>query len=299
MKNYLKSFFERYEYPEDSVKLLLDAYDILENNAEFGEFLDRFYKEEDLGIDVITPAMKKIAADTGLHMYTVPFLYYICLSKELPKLYEAKGIDISVMWDSLWDFKYKLLECLDVHGVHGFFACGWFYDFLRAKLFKLGRLEYHIVNYNGVPVTVGGKELKAGDKFINMHIPSAKESFSAEVRYASYERAYHFFKQLTGEDIDIFGCGSWLLFGKNREILDARSNIVSFMDDFKLTKSALYENPRDDMWRIFGKYADAPAEELPRDTSLRRAYADYLMTGGAGHGSGFFRWDKEKKQPTA
>lgn len=299
MKTYLKNFFERYDYPADSVKILMGAYDVLEKNEEFCEFLDRFYKEEGLGIDVITPAMKKIAADTGLHMYTVPFLYYICLGKELPKLYEAKGIDISVMWDSLWDFKYKLLECLDVHGVPGFFACGWFYDFLRADLFKLGRMEYHIREYGGEPRIIGGKEVKKGDKYINIHIPSAKESFSAETRYASYEKAYNFFKNLTGEDIDLFGCGSWLLFGKNREILDPKSNIISFMDDFKLTKSELYEDPRDDMWRIFGKYANAPANELPRDTSLRRAYADYLATCGAGHGSGFFRWDKEKKMPVA
>ena len=49
------------------------------------------------------------------------------------------------------------------------------------------------------------------------------------------------------------------------------------------------------MWRIFGKDAGLPAEQLPRDTGLRRAYADWIQKGGnVGGGYGILFFDGEK-----
>ena len=41
-----------------------------------------------------------------------------------------------------------------------------------------------------------------------------------------------------------------------------------------------------DAWRIFGYESDLPFDQLPRDTTLRKAYADWLSAGNKG-GSGF------------
>ena len=298
MKNYLENFFKRYEYPEDSINKLLEAWCILEKNEDFMAIFDLFYKVDDLEFTDITRNLHKISDDLGVSRHTTGFLYYVALTRYLPELYKKKGIDESVMWDSLWDFKYKHDECMELHGVPGFFANGWFYEFLRARLFKLGRLEFHIITYNSDPVTINGTEIKRGDSVINIHIPSSGESFASEVRYESYHKAYHFFKDVFGKDIKLFYCHSWLLFPKNEEILGEKSNIVSFLRDFRNVKSALYDDPRDNMWRIFGKYGEAPIEDLPRDSSLRRAYADYLASGAhPGHGVGVFLWDDENRVP--
>ena len=46
-----------------------------------------------------------------------------------------------------------------------------------------------------------------------------------------------------------------------------------------------------DAWRIFGAEADRPAKELPRCTSMQRAFADFLAAGGqTGEGFGIILW---------
>ena len=299
MKNYLASFFKRYDYPEDSSIKLLEAYTVLENNDDFTALLKLFYDVDELHPIDIEHALDKVSADSGVHAYTVKFLYYVCLTKELPKLYKNKGLDESVMWDSLEDFKYKLNESLEVYGIPGFFSTSWFYSFLRARLFKLGRMQYHIIPYKGPDMPLGDTVLKSGDNIINIHIPSSGESFNKDARYASYDKAYHFFKDVIGTEVKMFICHSWLLFPKNREILGEKSNIVSFLDDFAIAEEGIYNTQRDNMWRIFGKAGnDAPINELPRDSSLRRAYADYLAAGNnPGWAKGIFMWDDVNKCP--
>ena len=294
MKNYLNSFFTRYDFPADAAEQLLSAYDVLEKNDDFMAVLKLFYDVDELNVTDIERAMDKVSADTGVHKYTVKYLYYVCLTKELPKLYAKKGISEDIMWDSLEDFRYKLDECLECYGIAGFHSTTWFYAFLRATLFKLGRMEYHIVPYKGDTVQLGGMTLKEGDRVINIHIPSAKDSFGKEARLASYRRAYRFFKDVIGTEVKVFFCHSWLLYSKNLEILPATSNVVSFIGDFKIVKDEEYKDPRSNMWRIFGKYAEGPVEELPRDNSMRRAYADFLASGQyPGCAKGVFVWDDE------
>lgn len=297
MKNYLESFFKRYDYPEAASAELLGAYDILSQNDDFNAVVKLFYDVDELRPADIERAMEKVSRDTGVHEYTVKYLYYLCLTKFLPKLYKEKGIPEEVMWDSLEDFRYKLLECLEVYGVAGFHSTSWFYGFLRATMFKLGRMEYHIIKYKGDTVTVGGQTVTNGDDIINVHIPSSGESFATDARLDSYAMAYDFFKNVIGHEVKCFFCHSWLLFPEQNNFLPEKSNVRSFMKDFKLVTSELYTEPRSNMWRIFGRYGEAPAEKLPRDTSLRRAYADYLATGAyPGWGKGVFFWDDVNKK---
>ena len=67
-----------------------------------------------------------------------------------------------------------------------------------------------------------------------------------------------------------------------------------FMDDFEVIKGR-DEAVFGDKWRVFGRYSDLPASQLPRDTSLRAAYADRLASGlPTGEGFGVFAFDGEK-----
>ena len=66
------------------------------------------------------------------------------------------------------------------------------------------------------------------------------------------------------------------------------------MDDFETVSWAEQDGFRND-WRVFDKYAELPYDRWPRDTSLRRAYADWMMkTGHAGDGFGVIVFDGEK-----
>ena len=92
----------------------------------------------------------------------------------------------------------------------------------------------------------------------------------------------------------LFCCGSWLLYPRHREFLPEKSNILRFLDDFEIVSWAEKEN-FGDAWRVFGRYSELPVEQLPRDTSLRRAYADWLAAGNkTGDGYGLFLFDGEK-----
>ena len=104
------------------------------------------------------------------------------------------------------------------------------------------------------------------------------------------------FKKEFPDSEPLFACDSWLLNPKNEEILGGDSNIVSFMKDFKIVFS--YEYPgKENLWRIFGKKAELPPEELPRETRMQRAFADWLLKGNKlGAAEGLFYFDPERKE---
>ena len=69
------------------------------------------------------------------------------------------------------------------------------------------------------------------------------------------------------------------------------SNIVSFMHDFDIIYSE-ETSDFDNAWRIYGADGNKPADQLPRNTSIQRAYADWLQNGNkAGWGYGVFLFD--------
>lgn len=76
---------------------------------------------------------------------------------------------------------------------------------------------------------------------------------------------------------------------KHEEFLSLTSNILDFPHDFDIFAS--YAERPVPPRRIFGKHCT----HLPRDTSLRRAYADWLLTGHTcGFGHGMILFDGEK-----
>ncbi len=300
-KIYLKEFFEFYNYPENAVKEFIGAYEKLEGNENLSFLLENFYKDTSIGMGKVENLMDEAAEVCGVHKYTAKFLFYALLSKELKEVYKKRGFDEQIYIDSMEDLRYKAVECFDVYGVWGFFATTWFYNFFRLECFKLGRLEFEIIglnldNLDQNEFTVAGRTIKAGMPVINIHIPSSREPFNKQARLDSYDKAYHFFNDVLGKNIDVFACGSWLLYDKNKEILGEKSNIVDFANDFNILGSWEYKDPWYDMWRIFGKYGTGPIDVLPRETSLQRAYADFISGGGIpGASKGVFVWDDVNK----
>lgn len=296
---YIYDFCKDYDYSEEAVETFADVYEKTKDNAALTALLDDFYKDESVDVNRIKTDLDRISKDAGVHIYTLTLLFFICLSEQLKKEYAARGIDEDIYKNSMSDLCYKTDECHKVYGVWGTFVPEWLYLFFRLRLYGIGRLEYELFSFPWDDVEVGGIHIKKGQKVINCHIPEGGGSFDKESRMASYRKAEEFFAAHYAQyfaEGKVFICHSWLLFPANREMgLPAKSNVLSFMDDFRII--GFDENEGEvDMWRIFGKEYQGDPENLPQNTSMQKAYANWLKAGkkvGCGHGVFVYDHDKE------
>ncbi len=132
------------------------------------------------------------------------------------------------------------------------------------------------------------KILIPGNPMLDIHIP-ADGSMSNEACTESIAQANHFFSKHFPElHFKGFVCRAWFLDPQLNNILPASSNIVKFQHSCYLFPTSGGET--NTITRVFGgEYINTPNAELPRDTSLRRAIADFMKKGGRpGMGAGFF-----------
>ena len=286
-------------YPESTVKGLeaLEAELDCEKEyaAELDALVERFAKKDEITLREALMQTREIALKFGKNAYSTDLLLIVNSLPFLHEKYRAKGIPDSVFYASMDDIRCKIAECVECKGVVGTFVAGWYDRFFDMTRFAYGRFQYEVVKYDGEDFKLHcGKTLKKGGIFVNFHIPSSGIPLTDEVRLASYRAAYPHYKDRFEEGIVIFGCYSWLLYPLHWEFLPENSNILRFMGDFEWIK-CFGQDRFHDAWRVFGRYAELPPEELPRDTSLRRAYAERLESGGfTGEGLGFFAFDGEK-----
>lgn len=294
MNTYLREFAEKYGYPKEAVETLLSSYDVLKCDMDFVSIVHSFYDACDVTIEKLSDVLSEISIRNAINLYTVQLTFFVCITPCLKTEYEKQVISETVYSDTVNDLLYKLIECHNVENVWGIIPLDWFYNVFHMKVFALGRLEYGIGKFNESAM-VAGRTVNAGDDVIYIHIPSSGKPFDRVSRLSSYDRAYHFFKDHFGIDEPVFCCSSWLLFPQNKEILGENSNIVSFMDDFKIISSSEYPDNRN-MWRIFGSGAELPPSKLPDSTSLQRAFANWIQSGHRlGGGVGLFIYDPINK----
>ena len=297
---FIQDFMAHYDYPEEAVKLFTEVLDKLDNNKFFGkqfdEVVDKFAFHQSRIEPKILNRLCILAVLMGYKYYTLYFVLLLSLTEDLKKQYMLFGIDEKIYYETMNDLKCKLLECMECRGVPGTFVAPWFDGFFHMDRVAYGRFQYEVCTYDkDKPFTMkNGHVVNKGDIFINFHIPSSGIPLTDEVRFASYKEAYAHVKNLFPDGNVIFGCSSWLLFPKHREFLPKHLNILKFMDDFEIVES---EESKDfhDCWRIFGKDAKLSSDKLPRNTSLKKAYAEWLSAGNkTGHAFGLFMFDGEK-----
>lgn len=299
MNEYIKQFGRNYDYPQEAVQSIIGAYDTLKNNLRFAEMLNNYYTDKTITKEVFLKDIRKISEDEKINYFTVCLTFFVCLTPKLKEEYKKADIPDDVSHDTIEDLKYKLFECHKVQGVWGLEPTEWFYMLFHLKFLAFGRLQFNTNPFRWEYAEVAGISITKGEELIYMHIPSSGRPFDKESRLDAYDRAYKFFKQRYFPDKEpIFCCDTWLLFPENRDMLDERSNIVSFMDDFKIFHSYTYrnfENPN--LWRVFGSDAKRPPEELPRKSSIQKAYAEHLAKGNElGNGVGIFVYDPVNKE---
>lgn len=296
---FIQDFMNYYDYPAEAKELFTEVLQKLDESKRLTrsfEALRDKYLSHRTRIDPLTVRLAIMAKTIGYSEYTLNFVFLLSLTEDLYKKYKLIGIDEKIYYDTMGDLKYKLLECMECEKVPGTFVPGWYDGFFRMTRFAYGRFQFELGTYTSdTPFTLScGKVIKKGDTYIGMHIPSSGVSLTDDVRLASYKDAYKHVNSLFDDGIVIFGCGSWLLYPKHREFLPEKMNIRRFMDDFELVS---WDEKDDfhDSWRIFGYESDLPVDQLPRDTLLRKSYAEWFEKGGkGGSGFGMFAFDGEK-----
>ena len=291
MKEHLHSFMEKYAYPVEAQKQILADYEKVRQDDRFAHLVERFYEEPAQSAEELLEVLDGISGCTGVNRYTLHLIFFLCLTKGLQKAYEKAGLDESIYEETVADLLYKLMECYEVEKVWGITTFGWHNNMFRMKILAFGRMQYCFGKFGEPDAVVAERTIGPEDTVVYIHIPSSNKPFDRESRIASYEKAYFFFRDSFADKVPIFCCDTWLLNPENRAVLGEKSNIVSFIDDFKIIKTYKYTDNRN-MWRIFGAEADKAPKDLPRNTSMQRKIADWLQEGNRlGAGKGLFIYD--------
>ena len=289
----------KHGYSKEAVAGIKRLEKMIDDDSELSSETDRivydYAASGKTGLEEALRRMRQACAARGIHEYSSDLLLVINGLPYLHEKYKAAGIPDEVFFDTMDDIRCKVNECIECKGIVGTFVAVWYEVFYTMRCFSYGRFQYENVIHDGEDIKLScGKVLKNGGRYINIHIPSNGIPLTDGVRMESYRKAYPHVAHMFGDGIVIFGCFSWLLFDKHRIFLPKDMNIRRFMDDFEMI--SVHETEKfDDAWRVFGKYADLPANEYPTDTRLRAAYAKWLSDGnGTGEGFGLFAFDGEK-----
>lgn len=314
--DHLLEIISRHDYPEAARRAVLDVERRLAADPAFARHFDRAVCLA-MGVDPDSPAaapsapwaqtrepvglgfalgrVSDLAKANGVGEELLQLVFLLRASEILKSRYAERGVPESRFWDSVEDFKFKLLECMECRGKPGTFVAGWNEGLLRMQRFTYGRFQYETAPFPGDDfATACGRVVRWGETVVNFHIPSSGVPLSDAVRLASYREAWQAYRDRFPDGRVVFLCTSWLLYPAQREFLPASSNILKFIDDFEIVRSG-ESDKFGDAWRIFGAAGGRPPEEWPRDTSLRRAYADWILSGRkAGWGWGLIVFDGEK-----
>ena len=293
IKSYTLDFMQKLNFPIDEQKELINSLDIILQSPRYSDaFLGAldFYNSDNFDFSTMLERIKFLAQSADICEYTAYMLFLICLSTKLHKRYIQKGISDGIFYATMADLKFKLEECRLVHGKCGTFVPGWYKGFFEMKIFALGRLQFEI-NHTWFECDVDGVHIPKGTKALSVHIPRTGTKLDHSLVLDSYNTAKEFFKDEFDDNV-IFICNSWLLYPWNREVLKEGSNLAQFYDDFTIVRSGEYEN-YSEVWRLFDCLYDGNPDNLPNDTSLRRAYIKRIKDKQPiGHGTGVIVYNR-------
>lgn len=293
---FISKLMEELDFPPEARQTLSCSAKELEKSAadKVQAAKDFFYQNDFPWKETQAQFLIPASQETRIHQNTVDLLFLLECCKPLRKLYQDKGYSDARFLETMSDLRCKLLESWDVYGVWGTFVGFWYPIFFQLKLHKLGRLEYETAAYDrDTPYEKHGIRLKKGSPVKSIHIPSSGP-LPEQACLDSYRQAYAFYKDELEGGLLICVCHSWLLHPSTRAILPTASNTVRFLSDFDIIEVE-DTDAFDDKWRVFGSAHEQSVTQLPEDTSMRKAYKDYLLRGGkTGHGYGVLIFDGEK-----
>lgn len=297
MRSYITGFFEEFDFPQEAQDELIACYDkICKTDVwdVFETYISEYEATDKLDWHLSTDAVTEAAKQLGVHEYTSHLIFLICLTKHARELYQRNGYSYEMFKTTFSDLKYKLFESHRVYSVWGNAVLKvWYGRFFELNLFGIERFQFEKREFwdvNGYERD--GKRIEKGDLVINIHIPSDGRPLTKELIARTFSKAYDFYKDLFDDGIVPFTLRSWLLYEKHREFLPPNSNILKLMDCFDIIYS-LDDERFADWWRVFNKPYNNNIDEMPTDTSLQRAFVDWVKKGNLpGSGGGILLYKK-------
>ena len=300
MKNYKHALLvmEKHDYPHEAKEAIIRTEEKILANEKANKIYESMYrlcwlKKKNFGH--FEDKVKALAELIGESTYTINLVLLLNCTKPLLAEYKKQGIDEEIYWTSIKDLKVKMIECKENFDIWGTFVEGWFMGFFEMRRFGLGRFQYDLSDFGEEFYDGHGIHIKDSEFCLGMHIPSHMGPLTYDVRLDSYKRAFEFFKdRFDGKHI-IICCNSWLLYPDNLNILPEKSNAADFILDFEpLDIKRTYDFG--DCWRLFGQNKSClKPEELQRDTTMQRAFAEWFDQGKkAGSAYSMIIFDGEK-----
>ena len=135
--------------------------------------------------------------------------------------------------------------------------------------------------------------LEQGDDVLSMHIPSGG-GMTPELVRDSIHRAIPFFdRHYPDKHVKAIVCSSWIFSNQLSECLPPASNILALQRMVHLVP--ISSSSSSGLWFVFLVQPPLDVEALPRDTSMRRAIADWLAAGNVFHLGGMYLLREEVK----
>lgn len=235
--------------------------------------IEEWGEKKNYTFDILKRLNKRVPdADNEYILNLLFWLYCIPFAK---KYYDENEIPEEIFFDTMKDVSCKTRECKEVTGKIGVSSI-WFFLHFNFVYFALGRLQFCIDSYGFKEYSFDSFKIKKGDKVYSCHIPSG-ERLTVEDCMESFDKAYKFFD---GGDVIPIVCASWLLFPPYIErVFKKDSNLWRFAKLFDITETSETGRNFADCERVFGKSFEGTTEGFPRDTSLQRAFIDYIDSG--------------------
>lgn len=213
-----------------------------------------------------------------------PYFYVYVFMAALPytrAYHQELGVPPEVSEATFTDLGRNMAVHRKRYGTPGLNAPYWFMLHSRGILYELGRLQFNRDTLAHHTAAAIGAQVSAGSPALGVHVPDFRGPLTAEACDDSFERARAFFpRHFPGEDCQVMTCASWLLDEQLARYLPAGSNILAFQRRFRPLQRF---DDGDVLGFVFGREG-ADLAALPRRTTLERAVADHLASGGTWYG---------------
>ena len=277
-KAYLSDFLGKFGYSDEAKRALEGAFDAAHAEQDavalFEEIRARFEAAPDEKFKYLIEASKKIAAKCAINEYTSYLLVLILLSESSRKVYAERGVSAEMWRRNMLDLKYMCDICVLLKGVYGIACPDWYARFFAATRFTFGKLQFE-TGCLGKPYRKDDVALGPDDTVIYIHIPRTGKRLLPEDVDAACAEASAFYRQRYGIEKVVFACHTWILYPENKKILSEKSNLYSFISRFEVI-DVEEDTAHKELWRLFDREYNGNPDDLPQDTSLRRAYVQRL-----------------------
>lgn len=211
----------------------------------------------------------------------------------LKQFYNNKGINLKIFYTTINDLAYRIDRYFEENSEYGLSERDlyWLGFIYRAETFDLGSLRFQRFlltfkeiersGYEAMELPVKWKKkLPEKTPIVNIHILNGADIRPEKID-ESLDMARVFFGAYFPEhNYEYFVCRTWMIYPKTLQLLNAESNIASFIRRFEIIAS--HNNPTQALNRIYGTASLEKIKTTDHKSSLAKiAYKNLDKLGVA------------------